>query len=101
MRLQFTDASGQWEQLPVTGDSEGADIEVQVFEVDGELDMYVRCLCHACFEVERVGAREAMGELAEKPGVYYMEAWSVVYPSTPSHGEEYDGGIRIHVKGDE
>jgi len=89
---------GHREQLPVEGDREGAAIEVTVFSTDDGTEIYVRCLCHACFEMEQVGAREAIGELADEPGVYYMEPWSEVYPSGPWGPEEYDGGIRIHVR---
>ncbi len=78
--------------LPVVGEPNRADVEVTV-EPGGEIS--TRCLCPACQEFDNIGVVEAMGDLAETPGVYYMKAWSVVYPATPNGPEEYDGGIEI------
>ncbi len=90
--------------LPVVGDPRTADIEVVVFapsEPEADVSFFVRCLCAACQEIDHAGIRESMGGWADKPGVYYMQAWSEVYPSGPWGGEEYDGGIRIAEQGDD
>ncbi len=91
-------------RLPVVGDPRTADLEVVVVapsEPGADVNFMVRCLCAACQEIDHAGVRESMGDLADKPGVYYMQAWSLVYPSGPWGGEEYDGGIRIAEQGDD
>lgn len=77
----------------VHGDPKHAMIEVEVFEIDGELDYSVRCMCSACYEIQEIGIEEALGDV--EPGVYYMRSWFIVHPSGPWGPEEYEGGLEI------
>ena len=83
---------GPFYPKPVVGDYEGAELEVEVFERDGEKDYFVRCLCPACYHMENVGLDVDDLEVGT---VYYMKSWLEEHRIFQG-GTEYDGGIAIH-----
>jgi len=86
-------------EVPHFGDWENADLEVTVVELndggDPPVDLMIRCLCAACFEIEQVGVLAALGVDELKPGIYYLRSWHESYV-VPWVGEEHDGGLMIN-----
>ena len=97
--MKWVPVDGETEDIPVFGEYENADLEVEVhyYKDCDEPDIVVRCLCAACHDIEMVGVVDAMGVDKLEEGVHYLKHWH----ETSHHweyGPMYESGLAHNRK---